>query len=522
MVVDGPVAGALGDLARERWERATGETLAPPPATGSDPWPRGVEPDFTEVDVAISRTLPPDQGREAVREVERLYLDAIEAARDGIYMENQYLTSGSVAAAVARRLEGEAPPDVVLVMPSRSGGWLEETTMDRLRAGVCRDLRAADRGQGRLGLYYPRVPGLEDKGVKVHAKLMVVDDRLLRLGSANLTNRSMGLDSECDVAIEAAGRPEVARAITGVRDRLLAEHLGLAPERVAAACAGARLTAAVEALRGEGRSLAPLPQPEPPAGDPLHVDPEVLDPEGPVDPERLMGRYLPAESRPHGRRRVVAFVALVAVLLALAAAWRWTPLGDLLRPEELQRWLGEVPGGPLQALLMTAGFVVGGLLMLPLTLLIAVAAVVLGPATGFAVSLVGATVSALVNYALGHLVGRRAVRRLAGERVNRVSRALARRGVLAVVAVRLVPVAPFGVVNVAAGASHIRFWDFLAGSVIGLTPGVLAVTLLAGGLRGALVDPRPVHLLMLVVAVALVLGAGVGVRRWLRTSRSAD
>lgn len=523
MVVEGPVAASLGDLARERWRRATGETLEPPPRTASDPWPRDVEPDFRDVDVAIARTLPAYRDYPEVREAERLYLDAIDQALDAIYVENQYFTSGPLAAALARRLGADGGPDTVLVLPSRSGGWLEESTMDRLRSGICRELRAAAGDRGRLALYYPHIPGLGDKGVKVHAKLMVVDDRLLRLGSTNLTNRSMGLDSECDLAIEAGGRPEVARAILALRNRLLAEHLGVAPERVAAACGEhGRLVPAVEALRGDGRSLRPLPRDEAAEGEVLTLDLEVLDPERPVAPDVLVERYLPPESHPWGRRRVMGFVALVVALLALAAAWRWSPLGDLLRPEEVQGWLAAVDSGPLQMALVAVGFVVGGVLMLPLTLFIALAAVVFGPGWGFAVSLAGATASALTNYGIGHLVGRKAVQRIAGERVNRISRALARRGVLAVVTVRLVPVAPFGVVNVAAGASHIRFWDFLVGSVIGLVPGVLAVTLLAGGLHGALVQPHPIHLLMLALAVALVVAAGAGVRRWLRATRSPD
>ena len=67
--------------------------------------------------------------------------------------------------------------------------------------------------------------------IYVHAKVLVVDDALLRVGSSNINNRSMGLDTECDLAVEArpgdSNAPAVRVAILRVRDTLMAEHLGV-------------------------------------------------------------------------------------------------------------------------------------------------------------------------------------------------------------------------------------------------------------------------------------------------------
>lgn len=127
--------------------------------------------------------------------------------------------------------------------------------MGVLRARLLKQLQGADRF-GRLRVYYPVVPDLDGSCVNVHSKVLVVDDALVRIGSSNLANRSMGLDTECDLTIEAAGKTRIARAIAHFRDRLLGEHLGVSPEMVAGmAAAKASLIAAVEELRSAGRTL---------------------------------------------------------------------------------------------------------------------------------------------------------------------------------------------------------------------------------------------------------------------------
>src|SRR5690606_4236583 len=114
-----------------------------------------------------------------------------------------------------KRLAERDGPEIVLVLRLLSHGWLEEHTMHVLRSRLIQRLRKADR-HGRFHVYYPHVPGLKPHCcLDVHSKLMVVDERILRIGSANLCNRSMSLDTECDVALEARARPQVAAVIRG-------------------------------------------------------------------------------------------------------------------------------------------------------------------------------------------------------------------------------------------------------------------------------------------------------------------
>ena len=170
--------------------------------------------------------IPLYGGQAEVREVERLLTDAIAAAKNVIYIEAQYFTAHKVGDALAKRLEENDGPEIVLVLPERTNGWLSQKTMDVLRERLFKQLLAADH-QHRLRLYRPCIPGLGEECVNVHSKIIVIDDELVRVGSANLNNRSMGLDTECDLTFEARGEPRIRSAISAFRSRLLAEHLGV-------------------------------------------------------------------------------------------------------------------------------------------------------------------------------------------------------------------------------------------------------------------------------------------------------
>ena len=278
--LDGPVAAALGELCRTRWHTAGGRVLDP--VVGAGPcWPDDRSPDFTDVPVALSRTIPDMQDQEAVAEIEQLYVDLIGAAKRWIYAESQYFASRRIALAIARRLEEPDGPEIVLINPRTSEGWLEPIAMDTARARLMEALRRRDRGN-RLRLYHPQTAG--GVPIYVHAKILIVDDRLFRVGSSNMNNRSMRLDSECDVTIDATTLdPSVGRTIAAVRNGLLAEHLDSSAAEVAELLEKTgSLIALVEQLRRtSGRTLEPYRTPNLPEIEEWLADNEILDPEGP-------------------------------------------------------------------------------------------------------------------------------------------------------------------------------------------------------------------------------------------------
>ncbi len=234
-VVDGPAAASLGELFRDRWFRATGQRLDPAQDTGGeDPWPDGVVHRWNRPIVALSRTLPEWGGYPEVREAEALHLAAIAGAKTCIYLENQYFASPVIAEALAGRLAQPDGPEVVIVSTQHSPSWFDQVTMDRTRLAFLQRLKIADDarvrsggGPSRLHAYCPVTRG--GRLIIVHAKLAIIDDVMLRVGSANINNRSTGFDTECDLVIEAEDGPAGAatrRGVAATRCELIAHWLG--------------------------------------------------------------------------------------------------------------------------------------------------------------------------------------------------------------------------------------------------------------------------------------------------------
>ena len=511
LMVGGPVAAALAELARDRWRAATGRTLlSRGQGRQQDLWPKGSTADMTDVPVAIARTAPAFGTRPAVAEVETLFLDTLKKARRHIYIETQYLTSRTVADCLAARLQDPKGPEVVMVLHPNSDGWLEQHTMDVLRGRVLQRLRAADRFH-RLNLNYPKVPDLRGQCISMHSKVCIIDDEFVRVGSANLSNRSMGFDTECDLAIEAAGDRDIRRAIADFRHTLLGEHLGVAADAVGRELEkDGSLIGAVERLRGGGRSLDYF------EGTVSADVNEVVPDEAFIDPSRpYETQFIPAERRRPALRQIAAGAAGLLALVLLAGLWHWTPLRDLIDVTSLVNQLEEVRNGPAALLLTVAGFLIGGLLVMPVMVLIAVTILAFGPWWGFWYALIGMTASALLTFGIGRLLGRRLIDHLSGSWVHRISRTLAAKGVLTVMTLRMLPVAPFSILNAVAGASHIRSKDFFIGTVLGELPGLISLALFLDQVTETIRHPGVGSVLLLIVIIAGIVFTAWALTRWL-------
>jgi phospholipase D1/2 len=520
LMVDGRAAMALGDLARRRWDRAACERLHPVPSSG-DPWPEAIRADFRDVSVAISRTEPEEDDRPGVREIERLFETMIGAAERWLYVENQFLTCTKLAPLLARRMRERPKLEVLIVGPKTHESWIEQHTMRNGRIRFMRTLQNAGVG-ARVRLLYPEVRhGGEVADVLVHAKASIVDDRLLRVGSANLNNRSMGTDTECDLAIEAR-EPAHRAAVLGVLARLVGEHCGAAPERVREALAETgSLFATVDRLASPDRRLVPIDDGEPDPRELTSPVEAVADPERPIGPQQFLADFAgPTVRGRHLGSIVRAAVALVFVV-ALVLAWRYTPLAAATRPDELRAFMESLGEQAWTPLLVVALYVLAGLVAFPVTLLIAGTAATFGAWPGAAYAAAGALASATVTYLIGRLIGPDVVRNLLGPRINRISRGVARRGVLAVTAVRLVPIAPFSLVNLVAGASRVRLFDYLMGTALGLAPGLVLMSSLGDQVFQALAHPTWGELGLLVGLAALWFAVSIGLQILVNRRRGA-
>jgi phosphatidylserine/phosphatidylglycerophosphate/cardiolipin synthase-like enzyme/uncharacterized membrane protein YdjX (TVP38/TMEM64 family) len=516
--VDGEAAAAIAKTARARWRAATHETLEPV-VTRNDPWPDGVAADMTGVHFALACTAPAVEGSKAVDHVEHLYLDMIAAARRYIYIENQYFTSQKIANALAARLAEPDGPEVVLVTRLLSHGWLEEVTMQLLRSRHVCTLRDADR-HGRFHACYPHVGGLAPGTcIDMHAKLMIVDDEWLRVGSANLSNRSMGVDSECDLVIQADGDPAVQEGVRAFRNRLLAEHLGTDAAAVQHAIgAGGSMRAAIDQLGTPERTLARL-EAEPPSDAAMSAA-SLADMEKPVSMQALVDELAPnvSDGAEQGEARFPwgKLVAGIAVVALLTAAWRFTPLARIFTPENVVGWFESFAAHWWAPLVIVAAYTPACVVMFPRPIITLAAVVSFGAWAGFALAMTGVLLASAAGYYAGRAFGRQTVRRLAGPRLNRLTEILQRRGVVAITAVRLVPLAPFIVESMVAGAIHMKLWQLSVGTFIGMLPGTLMATVLGDALESALHDPARINWWFVAGVAAVLATATYLVQRWLR------
>ncbi len=508
LMVEGEPAKALHELVCARWRRATGRVPAHARAGEESPWPASVQAEFRDIDAGVARTEPAYDGAAGASEVKRLYLDGIEAARRSIYFENQYFTAKSVSDAIEARLRGTQAPEIVLVSRKNCDGWLEQETMEALRARRLRRLRKFDPG-GRFHAFYPDREGLGDDCIRLHTKLAIIDDQLLQVGSANLANRSMGLDTECDLALEASSAAHEV-AIAQVRARLVAEHLGKRAEDVAAHPSPGE---AIARLHGGERTLVPFPDQEP--RNSLVPDPELFDPEQPIDADRLADELLPSGDRPRAARSIAGIVALVLAAAGLAAAWRWGPLGEWVNRDTLAAVGSRIDASALAPFFVLGGYILASLVAMPISLLILATAFVFGSLEAFAYALAGSLLGAAATFWIGRALGRGTVRRLAGKRLNALTRLLRRRGVLAVITVRVLPVAPFTVVNLVAGAAQVSPRDFFLGTALGMAPGIAAIAIFSERLSAVVFEPSLANLGWLAAAFAVIAGVGFVLYRWL-------
>jgi uncharacterized membrane protein YdjX (TVP38/TMEM64 family) len=516
MIVDGDAAAALGSLVRDRWHNAADNN-----AVGhctdheNDVWPPAIQAVLKDVDIGIARTMPAYREQLEVREVERLYLDSIEAAEKFIYIENQYLSCHAIGDALSRSLQQEQGPEVIIVMPEKTGGWLEQHTMDVLRARLLQNLVGQDR-HDRLRIYYVQLASDPPLSLMIHAKVMIIDDCFARVASSNLSNRSMGLDSECDLAVQSGETQNCGEAITRFRRQLLAEHLGVTINELAAAEEQQHsLIAAIETLCRNEPSLQPLSCELPEENDWV-PESQLIDPEKPVEPDEFIDYVITPEQRTPAYRYAVRIGLLVLLLLAIAALWRWTSLSDWLDKDRVIAVAQFIKESSLTPLLVLSAFIAGSLAMVPVTLMIIASVTVFGAWWGAAYALVGAELAAISAFAIGHLMGREAISRIAGSRLNRVSRQLSERGVLTIISLRIIPVAPFTVINVIAGISEIRLRDFAIGSFIGSIPGILSIAFLADRIDASLHEQSAASLVTLVSVVLVIVVGLIGLRRWLR------
>jgi uncharacterized membrane protein YdjX (TVP38/TMEM64 family) len=214
--------------------------------------------------------------------------------------------------------------------------------------------------------------------------------------------------------------------------------------------------------------------------------------------------------------------AIAIVIAVLTAAWRYTPLSEIVTPERIIEWaqgVGELWWAPFVVMLM---YTPAAFVMFPRPLITLFLVIAFGPLPGFVYSLTGIVFAALVTYYVGRLLPHQTVRHLAGAKLHEMCSVLRRRGLAAVFAVRIVPVAPFAVEGIVAGAIRIKLWHFALGTALGMLPGTLTTTVFGEQIQAAMIDPSRVNYWLIGGVVLFFIVLIFMVRRWFRKEHALE
>ena len=191
------------------------------------------------------------------------------------------------------------------------------------------------------------------------------------------------------------------------------------------------------------------------------------------------------------QRRIFRIVAFGAVLIALALLWLDTPLREWADVPRLVAAAHELGDSPLAPLAVLGAFVAGGLVVAPVNVLIAATMIVFGPLTGICYALFGSLLNAWVLYEIGRVIPAERLRARLDRPLRLLTGRMSHQGILAIMLIRIVPVAPYSVVNVIAGAAHVARVQYMVGTALGMLPGIILNALLIDRLIAALVHPGP-------------------------------
>ncbi|WP_412723077.1 VTT domain-containing protein [Alteromonas sp. D210916BOD_24] len=482
MVSSGPVVVDFAKLVRWRWQRVANSTPidireeannsedAPLPEV----WPDGFPPMFENVQCALARTIPFMDEVEPAQEVRQMLLDLIGEAESFIYIENQFTTRQEIAEALNKQLKLKPNLSVAIVSSYEPKGKFE---CEAFWASRIEFKKILENGidPKRVKLTYSSIEDMKGRKAykRIHSKVMTIDDKYLVIGSSNLSNRSMTLDTEIDTVL--FGNTQQNRAnIVQVRNDLLAEHTGRELDDMPALF---ETEYPVESLMqgqiAHGYILTEVRDEVFTEHSVKNVFRALSDPEEPlISMPTLDGAAVPARNP---RRRSIMILLGLTIVGVLGGLMFWASQSiEWLSSDSINAFLEESRGTYFALPTVLLVYVVGGILFFPVTILSLAVAAIFGPIWGPIYGIMGALMSSAIMFGIGKLSGDAGLKKLGGPKVAAVDEKLKRSGIVGVAAIRMLPVAPFSLVNLVAGISSIGILQFLIGTFLGMFPPMIA------------------------------------------------
>ncbi len=513
VVMDGPITQVFSQIVRWRWSRVSGYEAWPAPETKEETnsedkteklgspvacWPSDFPPQARDILCAVARTLPEFKDEPKIQEVQSMYLAIIQNAQEFIYIENQFLTCLEIARALNQRLKEKSGLRIILISSYDPQGFLEQEGLWAERIQFRSDLTQGISNSRFLFVCTGMTDRFgKDNYKRIHSKVFIVDDHHLVVASSNLNNRSMALDTECDVIFQSddtAGQSFIAQT----RNDLLGEHCGRNPQEVAQFLAqGRELSELLEPIRPHAYHLREINDSQFTQRYFKKIAQRIADPKVP-----LINLARPWRN-PKGHRLLFG----LAVFISLSLFWYFMKESiQGIGQNDIQLFLERSRASDWALPLVCLAYVVGGFIFFPVTLLSLLVAGVFGPIRGPVYGLIGSLLSAAVMFGIGNWVGSKGLRNLLGGKVQSIDHHLQKSGVLGVILIRLVPIAPFSLVNLAAGISSIRFGDFLLGSFLAFIPFLLVKGVLGDSMLQVLLNPSRQNIYYLILGFLLWIG----------------
>ena len=513
IVSAGPVVARFSELVRWRWLRVAEEkpiTIREDAKTDIDAplpeaWPEDYAPWFRKVDCALARTIPFMDEVEPVQEVRHMLLDLISEAERIIYIENQFTSRQEIAEALNRRMKEKPDLHVVVVSSYEPKGKFE---CEAFWAGRIEFKKILEKGVDpeRVVMTYSSITDEHGQHAtkRIHSKVMTIDDRYAVIGSSNISNRSMSLDTEIDMVLF-GNNEENRREVARIRNDLLAEHTGRTVEQVAALMEEPNpVRALMEGQLAHGYVLTQV-------HDEIFTDQEtgqnffsrLSDPEEPLIPPlpTLGGEAMPIRNP---RRRTIMIGIGVMVIAALAAALviasQFIPW---LSTDNINAFLEESRGTYFALPTVLMVYVVGGFFFFPVTVMSLAVSAIFGPIWGPLYGILGALLSSASMFGVGKVAGNAGLRKIGGPKVEAVDAKLKTSGIVGVAAIRMLPIAPFSLVNLVAGISSIGLMQFLVGTFLGMFPPMIAKGLVGDSITQIFRNPSPETISYLVGGIVL-------------------
>ncbi|MFS1703228.1 VTT domain-containing protein [Alteromonas sp. AMM-1] len=520
MVSCGAIVAHLAALARWRWNRLSDSPIDTPdnqPGNGDcrpPTWPEGVTSCFEQVPLAIARTLPDMDDIEGVQEVRNMLLDLIDQAEEFIYIENQFTTREEIAHALNKQLKAKPALEVLIVSSYDPNGLFETEAFWASRLAF-KDIVEQGVDTHRVKMTYSSIRDQQGRMAykRIHSKVMTIDDRYLVIGSSNLSNRSMTLDTEVDVVMY-GDTPSNRKCIVFTRNDLIAEHTGRSVEVTKSIMQGGHIVDALMANQfAHGYVLTEINDTEFTHPSRSNIYRTLSDPDAPLIPpmKGLSGR-LTAITNP--RRRtimisigLVVFACIAGLLIWLSNTVPW------LDSERIGAFLEQSRGTYFALPTVLLVYLVGGLLFFPVTVLSLAVAAIFGPVWGPIYGIIGALLSAGTTFLLGKGLGNAGLRKLGGPKVEAVDEKLANSGIVGVASVRMLPIAPFSLVNLVAGISSIGFVQFLIGTFLGMFPQMIAKGLVGDSIMQIFKQPSVETIAYLVIGLLVWIAMIVGTQK---------